>query len=122
MSEISITTKPTELVLTDAGGTELVIEVAGAAEIVLASFGPQGPAGPPGSGGGGGAVAWADITDKPATFPPAAHSHAYASTAQGALADTAVQPEDLKTINGVSLLGGGDVAITGANPLLGWFL
>lgn len=122
MTEISITTTPTELVLTDGGGTDLVIEVSGSVEIVLASFGPQGPAGPPGSGGGGGAVAWDDVTEKPATFPPAAHGHAYASPAQGDLADSAVQPDDLKTINGVSLLGGGDVAITGANPLLGWFL
>jgi len=72
MTEISITTTPTELVLTDEGGTELVIEVSGGVEIVLASFGPQGPAGPPGSGGPGGAVAWADVTGKPSTFPPEA--------------------------------------------------
>lgn len=30
---------------------------------------------PPGSGGGGGSTAWADITGKPATFPPSAHTH-----------------------------------------------
>src|SRR5690606_1939241 len=27
-------------------------------------------------GGGGGAVAWDDVTDKPATFPPESHTHA----------------------------------------------
>jgi len=138
MTEISITTDPTELVLTDGGGTELVIEVLGVTEIVMASFGPQGPAGPPGSGGIG-AVTWDAVSSKPATFPPAAHSHDYASTTQGALADSAVQPDDLadvlaakqdvlasgtniKTVNGISLLGSGDLAITGASPLLGWFL
>ena len=31
------------------------------------------------SGGGGGPTAWADITDKPATFPPDAHTHTWAS-------------------------------------------
>lgn len=29
--------------------------------------------------GGGGPTAWADITDKPATFPPAAHTHAWST-------------------------------------------
>ena len=33
----------------------------------------------PETGGGGGATDWADITSKPATFPPDAHSHDYAS-------------------------------------------
>ncbi len=28
-----------------------------------------------GGGGGGGPVAWADVTGKPATFPPSAHTH-----------------------------------------------
>ena len=31
------------------------------------------------SGGGGGPTAWADITDKPATFPPATHTHAWST-------------------------------------------
>lgn len=31
---------------------------------------------PPGSGGGGGSTAWADITGKPSTFPPSAHTQA----------------------------------------------
>lgn len=75
---------------------------------------------PGGGGGGGGSTAWSDITGKPATFPPSAHTQAIstitglqaeldskatpdeipttpgdigaASAAQGALADTAVQP------------------------------
>jgi hypothetical protein len=39
------------------------------------STGPQGPEGPIGPQGPSGSSAWADITDKPATFAPAAHSH-----------------------------------------------
>lgn len=31
-----------------------------------------------GGGGGGGTVAWGDVTGKPATFPPSAHTHPYA--------------------------------------------
>ena len=30
-------------------------------------------------GGGGGPASWADITDKPATFPPATHTHAWSA-------------------------------------------
>lgn len=33
-----------------------------------------------GGGGGGGSTAWADITGKPATFPPSTHSHAIGDT------------------------------------------
>lgn len=75
---------------------------------------------PGGGGGGGGSTAWSDITGKPATFTPSAHTQAIstitglqaeldskatpdeipttpgdigaASASQGALADTAVQP------------------------------
>lgn len=32
-----------------------------------------------GGGGGGGTVFWADIPDKPSTFPPSAHTHAYST-------------------------------------------
>jgi hypothetical protein len=32
-----------------------------------------------GGGGGGGVTLWADIPDKPSTFPPSAHTHAYSS-------------------------------------------
>lgn len=63
------------------------------------------------SGGGGSSVTWSTLTGKPSTFPPSSHSHAisevtgldtalagkqpagsYATSAQGALADTASQP------------------------------
>lgn len=69
------------------------------------------------SGGGGGSTAWNDITGKPTTFTPSAHTQAIstitglqaeldeipttpadigaATAAQGALADTAVQPAAL---------------------------
>lgn len=63
---------------------------------------------------------WNDITDKPSTFPPSSHTHSindvtslqaaldskasdshdheYATTQQGTLADSAVQPGDLSTV------------------------
>ena len=37
--------------------------------------GPQGPQGVKGDTGATGASSWADITGKPATFPPSAHTH-----------------------------------------------
>lgn len=37
--------------------------------------GPAGPTGPPGPKGDSGASAWADIADKPTTFPPEDHKH-----------------------------------------------
>lgn len=37
--------------------------------------GPKGPAGPTGPKGDSGASAWADITNKPSTFPPENHKH-----------------------------------------------
>lgn len=43
-------------------------------------IGPEGPEGPQGEPGSGGSTAWDDITDKPATFAPTAHSHAIADT------------------------------------------
>ncbi len=40
---------------------------------------------------------------------------AYANSAQGAKADTAIQPAGLKTINGQSLIGSGDIAVGGGS-------
>lgn len=39
-----------------------------------------------GGGGDGGPVAWADVTGKPATFPPATHQHAATDINSGTLA------------------------------------
>lgn len=38
-------------------------------------IGPPGPQGDPGETGPPGTSAWADIPDKPATFPPSSHNH-----------------------------------------------
>ena len=40
--------------------------------------GPKGDKGDQGPAGSAGAVGWADVTGKPTTFPPAAHTHAIA--------------------------------------------
>ncbi|NBW09323.1 MAG: collagen-like protein, partial [Caulobacteraceae bacterium] len=39
------------------------------------STGPAGPAGPQGPAGPAGTTAWADLTGKPSTFAPSAHTH-----------------------------------------------
>ena len=101
------------------------------------------------STGGGGAVAWADVTGKPSTFTPSAHTHVIADTTglQTALdgkaalshshiiADTTglqtaldgkqatlVSGTNIKTVNSTSLLGSGDIVISGGSPLMGWFV
>ena len=66
----------------------------------------------------GGTVAWADVTDKPETFTPSAHTHLSADITdlQGKLdakQDTLVSGESIKTINGESILGSGNIVIEG---------
>ena len=66
----------------------------------------------------GGTVAWADVTDKPETFTPSAHTHLSADITdlQGKLdakQDTLVSGTNIKTINGESILGNGDIVIEG---------
>lgn len=81
------------------------------------------------SGGTGGAVAWGDVTGKPATFPPEAHSHATSEvtgldTALSGKQDTLVSGTNIKTVNGTTLLGSGDLVVSGGggSPLIGWFV
>jgi hypothetical protein len=61
---------------------------------------------PPGGGGGGGSVAWTDITGKPSTFPPSAHTQAAStisdSTAVGRAVMTAVDAAAARTATGAA--------------------
>lgn len=66
----------------------------------------------------GGTVAWQDVTDKPSTFTPSAHTHLSADITdlQGKLnekQDILVSGTNIKTVNGNSLLGEGDIVIEG---------
>ena len=66
----------------------------------------------------GGTVAWADVTDKPSTFTPSAHTHLSADITdlQGKLdakQNTLVSGTNIKTINGESILGEGNIVIEG---------
>ena len=66
----------------------------------------------------GGTVAWADVTDKPSTFTPSAHTHLSADITdlQGKLdakQNTLVSGTNIKTINGESILGEGNITIEG---------
>ena len=59
----------------------------------------------PTTGGGGSAerVDWANVYNKPDTFPPSAHTHSQYLT----------EHQSLKTVNGESLVGTGDITISG---------
>ena len=199
MTAVFILNRPVTATIALDGGATAVVAAQPAIRVEIATVGVQGPLG---SVGAIGSVPWTDVTDKPATFPPSAHVHAYASltglptlfsgayadlsglpatfppsahvhayasltglptlfsgayadlsgvptlgtaaaaavadfatAAQGALADSAVQPAalaakqdalvagtNIKTVNGVSLLGSGDLAVAGGSPLMGWFI
>lgn len=64
------------------------------------------------------AVPWAGVTSKPATFPPQAHNHVISDvtnlqTSLDAKQATLVSGTNIKTVNGNSLLGSGDLVISG---------
>ena len=68
--------------------------------------------------GGDGAVTWDDVQDKPTTFTPSSHTHAISNITnlQPSLdgkQNTLVSGTSIKTINGNSLLGSGDIQISG---------
>ena len=58
--------------------------------------------------GGGSLPDWNSITGKPATFPPSAHAHPEKQ-------DTLVSGTNIKTINGQTVLGSGDLVIAGGS-------
>ncbi len=86
---------------------------------------------------GGGAVwsvdsvAWTNVTGKPSTFTPSTHSHAISDTTglQTALDGkqaTLVSATNIKTINGASVLGSGDLTVSGtgggAPAIMSWMI
>lgn len=62
--------------------------------------------------GGAVTVGWTDVTGKPSTFPPTTHAHVVGDVA-GAQ-PTLVSGTNIKTINGSSLLGSGNLVISGS--------
>ncbi len=65
------------------------------------------------------AVAWGKLTGVPSTFTPSTHSHVISDTTglQTALDGkqaTLVSATNIKTINGSSILGSGDLAVSGS--------
>lgn len=85
-------------VTTGAAGSSAAVVNAGSTSAAVLNFtipagatGPQGPAGPPGT------TTWAGITDKPATFAPAAHTHAPAEVGLGNVDNTADASKPVST-------------------------
>jgi hypothetical protein len=65
------------------------------------------------------AVDWSIVTGKPSTFTPSTHSHVISDTTglQTALDGkqaTLVSATNIKTINGASVLGSGDLTVSGS--------
>lgn len=85
-------------VTTGAAGSSATVVNAGTTSAAVLNLtipagatGPQGPAGPPGT------TTWAGITDKPATFAPAAHTHAPAEVGLGNVDNTADASKPVST-------------------------
>jgi hypothetical protein len=67
--------------------------------------GPQGPTGPQGVPGTSGSSDWSGITNKPATFPPAPHSHPQ-SDVTNLVADLAAKEPAIATGNAAMFWAG----------------
>jgi len=78
----------------------------------------------------GGAVDWDDVTGKPSTFSPSAHTHSTSEvtgldTVLSGKQATLVSATNIKTINGSSVLGAGDLVVSGSgggSPILSWII
>jgi len=60
-----------------------------------------------------GSSSWDGIKDKPTLFPPSPHTHEAADLDLSSKQDVLVSGTNIKTINSTSLLGSGDLVITG---------
>jgi hypothetical protein len=85
--ECDVVVQASEDILVSADCAQAGAEIS--VTVVSGGVGPAGPTGPPGPAGAtgpqgpagaAGASAWADITGKPSTFTPSAHTHAIADT------------------------------------------
>ena len=75
-------------------------------------------------------VAWGKLTGVPATFAPSAHTHPTSEvtgldTALSGKQATLVSGTNIKTVNGTTLLGSGDLVVSGSgggSPALAWIV
>jgi hypothetical protein len=79
-------------------------------------------------GSGNVTTSWSDLTSLPSSFPPSAHTHAVAdvtglvgelgvlTTGVASKQDTLVSTSNIKSINGASILGSGDLTVVGVTP------
>lgn len=82
---------------------------------------PKGDQGPKGDKGDPGSVGWADVTGKPTTFPPAAHTHAIADVTglQTALDGKQAASSNLGDWSGKSAPSGAIADLTSSQALSG---
>jgi len=124
---IEILTTATETVEVVTAGPQGATGAAGAVGPAGATgpqgpAGPTGPQGPAGADGEDGASAWDDITDKPTTFPPEAHTHPWtdivtaASITLGANGQFAIEATS-NTLITLKLRGGDGITRSVAFPL-----
>ena len=106
-SDCDVVVQASEDILVSAdcaqAGAEISVTVVSGGVGPAGPTGPQGPAGatgPQGPAGAAGASAWADITGKPSTFTPSAHSHAIADTTGLQAALDGKAPSDGPTFSG----------------------
>lgn len=78
--------------------------------------GATGPQGPAGADGAPGTTQWSGITDKPTSFPPAAHNHAATDVTSGTLPVSRGGTGRSTLTSGCFLRGNGTSAVTMSTP------
>ena len=68
-----------------------------------------------GGGGGGGSVAWVDVTGKPSTFPPSAHTHVIADVTNFVYGSATVNFTNGDTVQRISIA---NAAVSAASDIL----
>ena len=108
-----------DVALVNRGGAPAMVALGSAAAAAANEFATAAQGGLAGTALQPGAqIPWTDVTGKPSTFPPSAHTHPISAVTglQSALDGkqaTLVSGTNIKTINGVSVLGDGNIVVEG---------
>lgn len=95
----------------------MIITLVGAGAAIIQSV-PAIFKGDPGDGGTGGTVTWNNVTGRPASFTPSTHNHPISQVTGLQTALDGKQPTTtFKTINGESIVGSGNIVISGGGTV-----